>query len=91
LTGGALDEPERAGRAQRRSFSDDEKRAIVMQTLGAHRWAVICSLIETAKLNNVEPYAWLSDVLTRIADGHPANRLDQLLPWNWALSHRANA
>jgi len=57
---------------------------------GGRRWAVICSLIETAKLNNVEPYAWLSDVLTRMADGHPANRIDELLPWNWALNHRAN-
>lgn len=58
---------------------------------GGHRWAVICSLIETAKLNKVEPYAWLSDVFTRMADGHPANRLDELLPWNWALSHSADA
>ena len=58
---------------------------------GGHRWAVICSLIETAKLNKVEPYAWLSDVLTRMIDGHPANRIDELLPWNWALSQRADA
>jgi transposase len=58
---------------------------------GGHRWAVICSLIETAKLNGVEPYAWLSDVLTRMVEGHPASRLDELLPWNWALNHRANA
>jgi transposase len=57
---------------------------------GGHRWAVICSLIETAKLNGVEPYAWLSDVLTRMVNGHPANRLDELLPWNWALNHRTN-
>ena len=52
---------------------------------------MICSLIETAKLNKVEPYAWLSDVLTRMIDDHPANRIDELLPWNWALSHRADA
>ena len=58
---------------------------------GGHRWAVVCSMIETAKLNGVEPYAWLSDVLTRMVEGHPASRLDELLPWNWALNHRAAA
>lgn len=50
---------------------------------GGHRWAVLCSLIESCKLNNVEPYAYLHDVLTRMVDGHPINRLDELLPWAW--------
>jgi hypothetical protein len=50
---------------------------------GGVRWATICSLIATAKLNNVEPFAWLRDVLQRMTDGHPASRLDELLPWNW--------
>jgi transposase len=50
---------------------------------GGVRWATICSLIATAKLNNVEPFAWLKDVLQRLTDGHPASRLDELLPWNW--------
>jgi transposase len=40
------------------------------------------SLITTAKMNDVDPQAWLADVLSRIAD-HPAQRIDQLLPWNW--------
>ena len=40
------------------------------------------SLIVTAKLNDVDPRAWLADVLRRIAD-HPASRLHELLPWNW--------
>ena len=39
----------------------------------------------TAKLNNVDPQAWLADVLGRIA-GHPARQLDELLPWNWQAS-----
>ena len=43
------------------------------------------SLIVTAKMNDVDPQAWLADVLARIA-GHPAQRLDDLLPWNWAAS-----
>jgi hypothetical protein len=50
---------------------------------GGTRWATLCSLIETAKLNDVEPYAYLHDVLQRMVDGHPINRLDELLPWNW--------
>jgi transposase len=50
---------------------------------GARRWATVCSLVETAKLNNVEPYSYLADVLQRMVDDHPANRLDELLPWNW--------
>jgi transposase len=44
---------------------------------------MICSLIATAKLNRVEPSAYLKDVLERMAAGHPAHRLDELLPWNW--------
>jgi transposase len=53
---------------------------------GGERWATVCSLIATAKLNHVEPYAYLSDVLQRMTAGLPANRLDDLLPWNWAAS-----
>jgi transposase len=50
---------------------------------GAQRWATVCSLIATAKLNDVEPFAYLQNVLERMSDGHPASRLDDLLPWNW--------
>ena len=49
---------------------------------GARRWAVVGSLVETCKLNGVEPYAWLRDVLSRMVDGHPSQRLDELLPWS---------
>ena len=49
---------------------------------GADRAAVMATLIMTAKLNDVDPQAWLADVLARIAE-HPAQRLDELLPWNW--------
>jgi transposase len=49
---------------------------------GADRAAVMATLIMTAKLNDVDPQAWLADVLARIAE-HPAHRLDELLPWNW--------
>jgi hypothetical protein len=47
----------------------------------------MATLIMTAKLNDVDPLAWLADVLSRIAE-YPAQRLDQLLPWNWCTSNR---
>lgn len=50
---------------------------------GGERAAAMYSLIVTAKLNDIDPRAWLADVLARIAD-HPASRLDELLPWHWA-------
>ena len=49
---------------------------------GAAAWGRIASLIETAKLNGVEPYAYLKAILEAIAAGHPASRIDELLPWN---------
>jgi transposase len=51
---------------------------------GGQRAAVMYSLIVTAKMNDVDPQAWLADVLTRIAE-HPVQQLDELLPWNWRL------
>jgi len=54
---------------------------------GGQRAAIMYSLIGTAKLNNVDPQAWLADVLARIA-GHPASRLDELLPWRWRQGDR---
>jgi transposase len=51
---------------------------------GGERAAVMLTLIQTAKLNNVDPQAWLAEVLARIAD-HKIHSLDQLLPWNWKL------
>jgi hypothetical protein len=49
---------------------------------GGQRAAKMYSLIVTAKMNDIDPQAWLADVLARIAD-HPAQRLEELLPWNW--------
>ena len=48
---------------------------------GGHAAAIAYTLIETAKLNDVDPQAWLTHVLSRIAD-HKINRIDELLPWN---------
>ena len=50
---------------------------------GGRSAAIAYTLIETAKLNGVDPQAWLTDVLSRIAD-HKINRIDELLPWRFA-------
>src|SRR5450432_2741466 len=52
---------------------------------GGERAAVMYSLIVTAKMNDIDPQAWLADVLARIAE-HPVQKLDELLPWNWRRS-----
>ena len=51
---------------------------------GGEHWAIIASLIETCKLNAIEPQSYLSDVISRIASGHPNSRIDELLPWFYA-------
>jgi transposase len=56
---------------------------------GGMRAAAMYSLIVTAKMNDIDPQTWLADVLARIA-GHPASRLDELLPWNW-IAAKADA
>ena len=61
----------------------DTRRYEVPSDAGGDRAAAIYSLIGTAKLNDIDPEAYLRDVLIRIAD-HPVNRIDELLPWNLA-------
>jgi len=51
---------------------------------GAEHWAILASLIETAKLNDIDPQAYLTDVITRIVQGHPQSRIDDLMPWAYA-------
>ena len=57
---------------------------------GGHRAAQMYSLIVSCKLNDVDPQAWLADVLARLAS-HPAKQLDELLPWNWKAEREARA
>ena len=53
---------------------------------GGIAWGRIASLIETCKINGIEPFAYLKATLTAIANGHPQSRLDDLLPWNFSPS-----
>jgi transposase len=59
---------------------------------GGRHWAIIATLIQSAKLNGVEPLAWLTDVLERIVSGRTKRReLETLLPWNWNAPREAEA
>ena len=76
------------------------ERRLRCVAVGRHNWtfagsdesgrraAAIYTLIETAKLNDIDPHAWLADVLARLPD-HPAKRINELLPWNWRPPPRA--
>lgn len=58
---------------------------------GAEHWAVVASLIETCKRVGVEPYGYLTDVITRIIDGHRNSRIDDLLPWAYPATQDLKA
>jgi hypothetical protein len=47
-------------------------------------WAVAASLIESCKVNAIDPQAYLADVITKIVNGHPNSRIDELLPWAYS-------
>jgi transposase len=78
------------------------ERALRCVAVGRHNWtfagsdeggrraAAIYTLVETCKLNGVDPRAWLADVLARLPD-HPARRISELLPWNWKRERVAEA
>jgi transposase len=59
---------------------------------GGRHWSIAASLIQTARLNDVDPQAWLTDVLERIVSGQTKqNQLASLLPWNWKAAKAAEA
>jgi hypothetical protein len=53
---------------------------------GGTRWAAIASLVETCKFNGVDPQRYFTDVLTRLVNGWPNSRVDELMPWCWKTS-----
>ena len=60
--------------------------SVHQMVLTLERAAAIYTLIESAKLNGIDPQAWLADVLARLPD-HPAKRIGDLLPWAWKAAH----
>ena len=57
---------------------------------GAENWACVASLIETCKLNDVDPQAYIAGVLDRLVNLWPAARIDELMPWAWTKANAAN-
>ena len=51
---------------------------------GGDNWAVTATLIENCKLNGINPHTWLTETLTRLANGHPVNSVGKLMPWTAA-------
>jgi len=56
---------------------------------GGARWAAIASLVETCKINRVDPQRYFTDLLIRLVNGWPNNRIDELMPWCWAETETA--
>jgi IS66 C-terminal element len=57
---------------------------------GAENWARVASLVETCRLNDVEPQAYIADVLDKLVNLWPASRIDELMPWAWPKAHGAD-
>ena len=90
-TGGSLSlrgrRPHRTRLEHRRALDQSHRSHPKERTLfagldgGAETWAIVASLIECCKLADVEPYAYLADIMTRIVNGHLNSQLDELSPW----------
>ena len=81
---GWLSSPARSPNATERAVCKGDNRLFAGSDGGAGHWAIVASLVATAKLNGVEPQAWLTDVLERMVSGRTkAHELERLLPWAW--------
>ena len=78
-----------AERAMRNVASGRKNWLFAGSRIGGERAAAIYSIIETCKLNDIEPQTYIVDVMEKIASGWPASRWDELMPWNWALQNNA--
>jgi hypothetical protein len=58
---------------------------------GAEHWGIVASLIESCKLNGVDPQTYLASVLSRLVNGWPMRKIDELMPWAYAASKSATA
>ncbi len=83
LTDGQIEMDNNAVERAIRPITLNRKNALFAgHDVGARNWAMIASLIETAKLNKVEPHAYLTNTLQAIVNGHKQKNIEQLLPWN---------
>lgn len=88
LTDGRVEMDNNAVERAIRPIAINRKNALFAgHDAGAENWATIASLVETCKLNDVDPQAYLTDVLIRVVHGHKQSRIDELLPWNYTPSN----
>jgi transposase len=67
-----------------RTITDTRKNFLFFGSeAGGERAAILYTVLESARLSGLDPEGYLADVIARLAQGHPINRLDELLPWNW--------
>ena len=66
-----------------RSRARDSGHYGVASDGGGRTWATIATLLQTAKMNDVDPLAWLAQTLERIANRWPISQIDKLMPWNY--------
>src|SRR5271167_2725296 len=79
--GNELPFPARHGQNERAIALGRKNHLFAGSDEGGRYWAIHASLIETCKMNDVDPQAWLADVLDKIANRHPMSKIDELLPW----------
>jgi len=85
LTDGRIELDSNAVERTIRPIALNRKNALFAgHNAGAQNWAMLASLIETCKLNGVDPHAWLTSTLTAIVTGHKQSRIEELQPWNYA-------
>jgi transposase len=87
-TGNKLRPPARHGQNDRAIALNRKKALFAGSDGGGEHWAILASLIETCKLNRVDPQSYLADVLTRLLAARPSDPLEELLPWRWS-QHQA--
>ena len=80
-----------AASTQKPSRIANRQSSLAEWVTGLGEVTVIASLIETCKLNGIEPLGYLTDVLTRIVDGHPNSRIDDPLPWAYVTKPELKA
>lgn len=79
-----LPTPARHGQNERAVALNRKNALFAGSDGGGEQWAIIASLIETCKLNALDPQGYLTDVISRIANGHSNSRIDEFLPWFYA-------
>ena len=76
---------------RRRPHGPDSRHHDVASDGGGENWAVIASLVETCKLNGVDPHVYLADALAKIVNGHLNSQIDDLLPWAYVKAEPLKA